>query len=145
MTLEVPDRLERRIDVAASRDRVWAAFTEPAELLRWFPTHEAEVDLRIGGAMRFAWRDDADEAVIEHIAPPERLVFRWRPAGSDRPYTTVSIVLRELPGDRTEVTLTESGFATLPTEIHGQAYEGNTKGWSEELEELRVYLEQERV
>jgi uncharacterized protein YndB with AHSA1/START domain len=132
--MEVPDRLERRIDVAASRDRVWAAFTEPAELLHWLPTHEAEVDLRIG-----------DEAVIEHIAPPERLVFRWRPAGSDRPYTTVSIALRELPGDRTEVTLTESGFATLPTEIRGQAYEGNTKGWSEELEELRVHLEQERV
>lgn len=145
MTMEVPDRLERRIDVAAPRDRVWAAFTEPAELLRWFPTHEAQVDLRTGGAMRFVWRDDADEAVIEHIAPPERLVFRWRPEGSDRPYTTVSIVLRELPGGRTEVTLTESGFATLPTEIRGQAYEGTTEGWSEELEELRVYLEQERV
>ena len=141
--MKVPDRLERRIEVAASRARVWEAFTEPRELLRWFPTHEAEVDLRIGGAMRFAWADDADEAVIEQLAPPERLVFRWRPEGRERPFTTVTIALRELAGDRTEVTLTESGFASLPSDLQGQAYDGNTEGWTAELDELRAYLEGE--
>jgi len=140
MALEVPDTLTRQIEIRASRERVWAALTEADQLLRWFPTHEAYVDLRVGGAMRFAWDQSVDEAVIDVLEPPSRLTFRWRPAGINRPYTTVTFVL-EQEGDLTRVTLTESGFATLPDQIYEQSYEGNAKGWAEELEELRAFLE----
>ena len=136
----VPDRLQRRITTSATRERAWAALTEPAHLLRWFPTHEAEIDLRPGGAARFVWDGSADEAVIDVVDPLERLVFRWRPAGSDRPYTTVSITLAEVDGGTT-VTLEESGFASLPDVIEQEAYEGNAEGWTGELAELTAYLE----
>ena len=135
----VPDRLERRIEVGAPRERVWSALTAPAELLSWFPTREAEVDLRVGGEMRFTWDGSADEAVIDVLEPPSRFVFRWRPEGRDRPHTTVEITLREIPGG-TEVVLAESGFASLPDEIHEHSYEGNLRGWAEELAELQAYL-----
>jgi uncharacterized protein YndB with AHSA1/START domain len=139
--MAVPDRFERRIEVGAPRERVWAALTEPAQLVRWFPTHEAEVDLRVGGEMRFGWEESADEAVIEALEPPERFVFRWRPRGTDRPHTTVTIVLRETADGGTDVTLIESGFASLPDQIHEQSYESNAKGWAEELAELQAYVE----
>ncbi|HEX6844306.1 MAG TPA: SRPBCC domain-containing protein [Actinomycetota bacterium] len=141
MVLEVPDELTRELTIEAPRERVWAALTEPALLLRWFPTHVAEVDPRVGGAMRFGWEDDGDEAVIDAIEPPARLRFRWRPAGSERPYTEVTFTL-EADGDATRLTLVERGFASLPDQIHQQSYEGNLRGWGEELEELRVFLEE---
>ena len=137
--MRVPDRFERTIEVAAPRERVWAAITEPSELLRWFPTRGAHVDLRVGGEMRLVWDESADEAVIEVIEPPELLTFRWRPEGRDQPFPTVSIALREV-ANGTEVTLTESGFASLPDEIGRRSYEGNLEGWAGELDELVEYL-----
>ena len=134
-----PDELRRTIRVHASRERVWAAFTEPELLVGWFPTIEARVDLRVGGHMRFAWDGDADEAVIEELEPPERLVFRWRPEGNERPYTTVTIVLRDAGHGTTELTLTETGFARLPDPE--RSIRGNETGWTDELEELRGFLE----
>ena len=45
----------------APRERVFRAWTEPAELMRWwgpvgFTTPSAEVDLRVGGKYRIAMR-----------------------------------------------------------------------------------------
>jgi hypothetical protein len=36
--------------------------------------------------------------------------------------------------------VTESGFAQLPEDAHLKAYEGNTQGWMNELDELVTYL-----
>jgi uncharacterized protein YndB with AHSA1/START domain len=135
----IPDELVRTIEVRASRERVWAAITDPGELQRWFPEH-AEVDLRMNGEMHLMWEAGADEAVIEVLDPPSTFAFRWRPAGTDRPYTRVTFTLSG-EGDVTTVTLTERGFAALPDQIHEQSYEGNAAGWTSELEELRAYLE----
>jgi uncharacterized protein YndB with AHSA1/START domain len=140
MALEVPDTLTRTVRIEAPRQRVWDAITTPELLLQWFPTHLAEVDLREGGQMRFGWEHDGDEAVIDLVEPPERFTFRWRPRDTDRPYTTVTFALEE-DGDATVVTLTEVGFVALPDQIYEQSYEGNAKGWAEELEELRTFLE----
>jgi uncharacterized protein YndB with AHSA1/START domain len=137
--MTVPDRVERKIVVDASLERVWAAFTEPDQLTRWFPDEEAHMDLRPGGVARFIWDEAADEAIIDVVDPPERLVFRWRPEGSGRRYTTVAVSLRGLDAG-TEVTLVESGFASLPDEIRRQSYEGNSTGWAHELGELQAYL-----
>lgn len=139
MAAGIPDELVRTIEIRAPRERVWAAITDPGELERWFPDR-AEVDLRVGGAMRLTWDAGADEAVIDVLDPPSTFTFRWRPAGTDRPYTTVTFRLSE-DGDRTTVTLTERGFAGLPDQIHEQSYEGNAAGWASELEELRAVLE----
>ena len=52
-------RLERTF--AADIDRVFRAFTDPAELVHWWgpmnvPTSVAEIDLRVGGAWRVVKR-----------------------------------------------------------------------------------------
>ncbi len=135
----VPDEVRRTVLLRAPRSRVWSALTQPEELLRWFPTQQAEMDLRPGGSARFVWEDSADEAVIEVVEPEERLRFHWRPTGLDRPFTVVTFVLRDVEGG-TELTLTETGFAGLPDQIY-QSYEGNDAGWASELEELRSYVE----
>ncbi len=102
-----PDRdllLERDVDVTP--DLVWAAWTQPEHLKRWFAplpytTPECEIDLRPGGLFRTVMRSPEGEtfdnvgcylAVVEN----ERLVFTsvlgpsYRPSGeTDLPFTAV--------------------------------------------------------
>jgi uncharacterized protein YndB with AHSA1/START domain len=140
--MAIPDEVRRVLEIRAPRERVWTALTQPEELVRWFPTERAEIDLRTGGAARFEWEDSSDEAIVDVVEPPVRLVFRWRPAGLDRPYTAVSFTLEEMPGGTgTRLTLVESGFSSLPDQIAQQSQEGNDAGWANELAELRAYLE----
>ena len=138
--MEVPDEVRRELEVVAARERVWAALTDPEQLVQWFPTNRAEIELRPGGDALFEWEDSKDEAVVDIVEPPSRLVFRWRPAGLERPFTTVSFTLEETP-DGTRLTLVESGFASLPEQIAQRSREGNDAGWAEELDELKVYME----
>jgi uncharacterized protein YndB with AHSA1/START domain len=138
--VQVPDEVRRVLEIRAPRERVWAALSRPDEFVRWFPSKRAEIDLRPGGDALFEWEASADEAVVDVVDPPSRLVFRWRPAGTVRPYTTVSFTLQETP-DGTRLALVESGFASLPDQIAEQSHDGNAAGWAKELDELKAYLE----
>ena len=138
--MSTPDEVRRTIEIRAPRERVWAALTQPEELLRWFPTEHAAVDLRPGGLASFVWDESADEAVVDVVEPLSRFVFRSRPAGLDRPYTTVSFELEEIDAG-TKLTLVESGFTSLPDQIAERSRGENDEGWREELEELKTYLE----
>jgi uncharacterized protein YndB with AHSA1/START domain len=140
--MKIPDEVRRELVIRAPRERVWTALTRPEELLRWFPTQRAEIDLRPGGSVLFEWEEDTAEAVVDVVEPPGRFVFRWRPMGLDRPYTTVSFTLEAISdGIGTRVVLVESGFASLPDQIRQQSQAGNDEGWAEELDELKEYLE----
>ena len=82
-------------------DRVWRAVTTPEHLEEWFPS-PVELDLRVGGAMRFAAFEGDPGAVgtIEVVDEPRRLAFSW---GSDR------LTLELMPdGDGTTLALTHT-------------------------------------
>ena len=79
--------LERLLD--APPERVFAAWTDPALLRRWWAaepgwtTPEATVDLRPGGAYRLSMQgtDGIVRTVIGEyleVEPPRRLVYTWR-------------------------------------------------------------------
>lgn len=71
----------------APRHLVFEAWTKPELVKRWLYGPDdwrlavCEMDLRVGGASRFVWRQDGDgqemgmSGVFREIAPPERLVF----------------------------------------------------------------------
>ena len=120
--MDVPDEVRRELEIEASRERVWAALTEPDELLRWFATTRAEMDLRTGGEGLLGWEEATAQLVVDVVEPPHHLVFRWRPMGLGRPFTTVSFTLEEIQGGAsTRVRLVESGFASLPDQIESQS------------------------
>ncbi|MFI0408860.1 SRPBCC domain-containing protein [Actinomadura sp. 3N508] len=72
-------------DFAAPRALVFAAWTEPDLVMRWYGAHgwqvvTAEIDLRVGGAWRFVWEgpDGAGMAAggrYREIDAPSRLVY----------------------------------------------------------------------
>jgi len=67
-------RVERRY--AHPIEKVWRAVTMPEHLDEWFPA-PVEIDLRVGGAMRFAALGDAGPAhgSVEAVDPPRTLTF----------------------------------------------------------------------
>jgi uncharacterized protein YndB with AHSA1/START domain len=126
--------LERTFD--APREAVFAAWTDPEILRRWWAmapdwdTPEATVDLRVGGRYRLAMRDAGSGAVhvvggeYRSVEPPERLVYTWTWEDGMSPGSVGSVVtvaFRE-DGGRTTVLLTHTGFVdadALPTHEHG--------------------------
>ena len=107
------DPITREVTVAAPPHVVWDALTDPAELATWFGA-DAEVDLRVGGAIRFRWPDGSERrGLVIDVDPPRRLAFRWRElragaAGLAAADATVVAFALAPDGDGTRVTVTES-------------------------------------
>jgi uncharacterized protein YndB with AHSA1/START domain len=61
-------------------ERVWAAITEPGQLVRWFPS-AVEMEPRVGGAVRFSGDPYSEGSSGEVLTwdPPHRLAFTWGP------------------------------------------------------------------
>lgn len=99
MTSTSPDpsvHLIVRRMIRATPERLFEAWTEPAQVKQWWgpaEVHcsEAAVDLRVGGAYRIA-NTMPDGRVLwilgefEEISPPHKLVYTWRldPPGAER-------------------------------------------------------------
>lgn len=108
----------------ASRERVFRAWTDAAELDRWFaPSEEftvkASVDLRVGGAYSIEMLKNDGQVfgafgVYREVRRPERLVFTWNSkngcGGSEGAQDTVVTVEFFEAGDSTQVTLTHQNF-----------------------------------
>ena len=109
----VDEPIRREITVAAAPEVVWDALTDPSELAAWFGA-DPEVDLRVGGAVRFRWPDGTERRgrVID-LDPPRRLAFRWRElrtsaSGLVVADATVVAFTLDADHDATRVTVTES-------------------------------------
>ena len=105
--------------------KVFAAWTDPALLERWWSgvggwvDAKADVDLRVGGRYHLSMRDDrgALHGVVgayTEVVPAERLAFTWtwenEPSvmrGSEG--SLVDVALRGAPGG-TQVSLTHTGL-----------------------------------
>jgi uncharacterized protein YndB with AHSA1/START domain len=120
---------------AAPRERVFRAFTAPAQLAKWwgpkgFTVPACTIDLRAGGAWHTVMRspegkDHVVSGVYREIVPPERLVFTWgwEEDGARGHETVVTIELHETPGG-TRLELTHEGFETEDSRSR------HSHGWS---------------
>jgi uncharacterized protein YndB with AHSA1/START domain len=98
----------------APRDAVWAAWTDPAQVPRWFgpqgfTTTVHEMDVRPGGAWRFTMHgpdgvDYENDAVYEEVAEPERLRYRYGPDEEGHPGFVSTITFEDQDG-KTRITL----------------------------------------
>jgi uncharacterized protein YndB with AHSA1/START domain len=104
-------------------DRVWAAVTQPAQLVKWFPS-ALEFEPRIGGAVRFSGDPHLPEThgVVLTFEPPRRFAFSW---GTNE----VHLELVAITEDSTKLTL--SDILTNRDEAAR-----NASGWTTCLREL---------
>ena len=149
-TLTILDRIERIEVLPVSRERVWDAITKPEQFSQWFGIVR-DMDFRVGGEINFTWDNGRSPypGIIEAIEPPHRFAFRWYSYAIGHPElklaptssTLVEFTLEEI-AEGTQLTLVESGFASLPEAIQAaQAYQDNHEGWQVGLTGLRTYLQ----
>jgi uncharacterized protein YndB with AHSA1/START domain len=151
-TVSTPSEREIRIERVfdASRDRVFAVYTDPALIPEWWGPRETttivdEMDVRTGGRWRFIMRnadgtETAFRGAYREVTPPERIVqtFEWEPMAG---HVSVETATFEDLGDRTKVT-TISLFHT-PEERDGMLASGMEGGLNEtyaRLDELLARL-----
>ena len=140
-------RIVEEIEIAAPPARVFAALTDPVQLLAWwgdrhtFPSTHWELDARVGGRWLSRWRgpDGATFALggeVLEIDPPRLLAYSWwdeRYPGL--PHTTVRYELTAT-ATSTLVTLTHDGFDSDRADFDD--YNG---GWSIVMSSLRAHSE----
>lgn len=147
----------------APRELVWRAWTEPAQLARWWGPHQftatvPTLDLRVGGAYRYVMHGpDGMEypmsGTFTEVVPPERLVMAidlsdhpdwWfaqvMPEAVENHHLLdhVQTITFEEVGAQTRVTVT-AHFAT-PEILACMAKLGMNEGWSQSLEKLTALL-----
>jgi uncharacterized protein YndB with AHSA1/START domain len=138
-----PDRIERTVHVAQQPATVWAALTTAEGLSAWFG-NEATIDLRPGGSARMTWSGgETADMRVERVEAPAVFGFTWHIYGlpDDDPRRTYVEITLEPAGAGTRLTVVETGFAQLPDDVYGKAFDGNTQGWASELGELVAYLD----
>ncbi|MEQ8697406.1 MAG: SRPBCC domain-containing protein [Bauldia litoralis] len=127
-----------RRTIRASPERLFAAWTQPEHLMRWWgpgpvTCPEAEIDLRVGGRYRLAnrmpdGRVDWISGVFEVVEPPSRLVYSWRIGASAAAPERVTVRF-EPRGEETEVVIHHERIATPEARrTHRQGWEGCLDG-----------------
>ena len=136
-------RIERTYRAPA--EAVFEAWTSEEVLRRWwytedgFQTSEAEVDLRIGGAVRVVMRDPIKDAeyggggTYTEVEPPSRLAFTWT-WDDDPRRTLIEIDFSETDGI-TKVTFTHSGL------WDEEAVRSHEDGWGKLFDRLEGILD----
>jgi uncharacterized protein YndB with AHSA1/START domain len=139
-----PDRIERTVEIAHPPAKVWAALTTAEALGTWFGDKGATIDLRPGGSAQMTWTSGHQADMrIERVEEPRVFGFTWHISGlpADDPRRTYVEFTLEPVAAGTRLTVVESGFAQLPDDAYGKAYDGNTEGWAHELGDLIDYLD----
>jgi len=141
--------LERLI--AAPLERVFAFWTDPALLVKWwgpegFDIPHHQLDIRPGGHWRTTMRSPQGKrmtvsGVYHVIEPPRRLVFTWAwddENGVRGHETEVAVDFASVPGG-TRITIAQKEFATA------ESRDAHAQGWGSTLNCLEQRISQSVV
>lgn len=137
--------VERSIWIAAPRERVWQAVTDPAQIQQWFSPNtpwRGSGGLTVGA--KFSVYDPATDTdmysqIIEVVDAPRELVTRSLPTPPEPSYVTSWILEPENNGTR--LTLTHSGYELLAADARHDGMEQNTFGFGMMLQNLKANVE----
>jgi uncharacterized protein YndB with AHSA1/START domain len=132
--------------IKAPRDRVYAAWTDPAQLRQWFgpenvQTHDLIADARVGGKFRWDLTNSEGEKMTcrgeyRELQPSKKIVFTWQWEDDEDWQNQVSIVTVELDDvdGGTELRLIHEH---LPNE---ESRDGHTRGWNSALDKFEKFV-----
>ena len=129
--------IKRRLN--APPPTVYRAWTDPAQITRWFGPEQAEVllaeaDARVGGRFHIVFRTSGGEehgvsGVYRDVVPGQKLVFTWAWRTSPERESLVTITLKP-EGEVTLLTVTHEQFFDEP------ARDRHRNGWTGALDKL---------
>jgi uncharacterized protein YndB with AHSA1/START domain len=131
--------VERSIWIAAPRQRVWDAVTEPDQMAQWFlsPTLGAQMKRDDAGKVYVCFGPmEVGVAVFDTLDAPRRAVSRSLPE-----LQLVTTYALEEENSGTRVTVTMSGFDALPTGAVQERLEPTGGAWEKALDNLKAFVE----
>jgi uncharacterized protein YndB with AHSA1/START domain len=145
------DRIEREIQLKATRARVWRALSNAEEFGNWFGValkgkvfesgKHVEGKITHPGHKHLIWKVRIELMVPEHL-----LSFRWHPYAvnpavdySKEPSTLVEFTLKDAAGG-TLLSLAESGFDTIPASRRADAFRMNSSGWDQQMTNIEKHV-----
>ncbi len=131
--------LERSILVAAPRQRVWEAITQPEQIAQWLmpPALGAQLKSDDSGQLSVLMGPmEVGFALLENSDPPRQVTTRGFP---DK-VLAVTYTLDEAPGG-TRVTVTVAGLDRLPAAAAQERLEPMGQGWDKLLQNLKAFVE----
>jgi uncharacterized protein YndB with AHSA1/START domain len=148
MTTKGSEKLSLEIKrlIKAPRDRVYAAWTDPAQLKQWFgpdnvQTHDFIAEVRVGGKFRWDLTNSEGERMAvageyRELQVDRKIVFTWQWEDDEDWENNISIVTVELTDcdDGTELRLRHE---QLPNEA---SCDGHTRGWNSALDKLEKFV-----
>jgi uncharacterized protein YndB with AHSA1/START domain len=148
MTAKTSDNrsLEIQRIIKAPRDRVYAAWTDPAQLPLWFgpdgvKTRSFVADPRVGG--KYSWHlvNQENEEMAVHgeyleLQPGRKIVFTWQWEGDEAWKEQSSVVTVEL-NDCEGGTLVRLSHEQLPSEA---SRDRHNQGWTSVLDKLEAFF-----
>lgn len=134
------DSLEVSRVIRATPERVFAAWTDPALIVKWWGAGdvrctEAEMDLRVGGTYRIANQtpDGSTQWItgaFNRVDRPHRLSYTWamEPTGADTQFSQVDVTF-DAVDEATLVTVQQTQIATPSArEVHLHGWIGCLDG-----------------
>lgn len=157
------DRIVKQILLKAPRERVWRAISDAQQFGAWFgmafdapfapgakitgkivPT---QVDPEVAKSQE-PYAGKAFDFTIDRIEPMDLFSFRWHPYAVDpdtdyskEPMTLIVFELKDEDGG-TRLTITESGFDSIPLARRAEAFAANEGGWEAQTTLIQKYLAQ---
>lgn len=126
--------ITRTVLVEADRESTWSALTTLDSIGAWWG-HPADFpdDVRPGSLGTFEWVGHGSFPVlIDTVDEPGRFALTWGELGETTPGATATHVTFTLTsaGDRTLLTVVETGFENRESAARRAAMEGNVEGWN---------------
>jgi len=133
------DRIEKVVELKATRSRVWRAISSAKEFETWFRVkldgEFAEGKTVLGQITVPNYEHVRIEMQIQKIEAERYFAYRWHPACTDptvdyskESTTLVEFLLDDAP-DGCVLTIVESGFDRLPANRRAEAFRQNEGGW----------------
>jgi uncharacterized protein YndB with AHSA1/START domain len=155
------DRIQKRVTLKAPIERVWKAVSDSSRFGEWFgvafqgpfvagksikgkivPT---KADPEIAKTQE-PYAGMPFDCIVDRIEPMTLFSFRWHPFAVDpnvdyskEPTTLVTFQLEPVPGG-TQLTITESGFDSIPVSRRAKAFQMNDQGWTGQVALIEKYL-----
>lgn len=141
------DIIQRSVVIQATKESIYDAIAHPERVVSWFP-ERVEGTYEKGEQPILDFGDDGRSRIlIVDAVPCSYFAFRWVPGSGDftgdvRSVQTTLVEFRIVEEEigRCTVTMTESGFASLPAEIATRCFEENAEGWDPMMRRLEMCL-----
>ena len=133
--------LKRRLNAAP--EKVYAAWTDPAKIAKWFgpdagPVTRSVTDVRAGGRYSIVFHtDDGEEhnvsGVYREVIPNEKLQFTWAWRSTPERESLVTVLIKPDNGGSILTLIHEQFFDDAARDRHRH-------GWTGSLDKLETYL-----